>query len=122
MRMNGVFRDITIAWRGRDYTVTPTMRLMRSIEQADISLLDIAFRTSQGRPPTSHIAHVVARLLQSAGASVSDEEVLSEILTASTPTIRALTDAALSAFMPVEPEGKNPDAPPQRKPQARAKK
>lgn len=117
-----VFRDVVISWRGADYTVTPTMRLMRMIEQGDISLLDVAFRTSQGRPPTSHLAYIIARLLQSAGARVSDEDVLSEILTAEPDAVRALTEAAISAFVPAEESGKNPAAPSQGKPQARAKK
>jgi len=106
----GVFRDISITWRGAEYTVTPTMRLMRAIEQDDVSVLDISARTSQGRPPVSHIALVVARLLRSAGVTVDDDEVYKELITADTPTIRALTNSALAAFLPSDELGKNQDA------------
>jgi hypothetical protein len=108
--MSGIFRDVTITWKGTEYTVTPTMRLLRSIEQGEISLLDISYRTSQGRPPASHIASVLASLLRSAGVVVTDDEVYREFLYADATTIRALTDATLAAFLPVQEPGKNPDA------------
>ena len=67
-----VFRDLTISWKGSEYTLVPSMRLMRSIEMGDISFTDIAVRTSQGRPPISHIAFVLAKMLtaHSTGSSV----------------------------------------------------
>lgn len=105
-----IFRDVTITWRGKDYTVTPSMRLMRLIEMGDISLSDIAVRTSQGRPPISHLAFVISKMLQSVGAEVSEEEVYSEILRGDQDQVQNMIGVVLMAFSPAEDERGNQDA------------
>ena len=105
-----IFRDVTITWRGREYTVTPTMRLMRSIEMGDISLSDIAVRTSQGRPPISHLAFVVSKMLQSVGAEINEEDVYSEILRGDHTQVQNMIGVVLMAFSPAEDERGNQDA------------
>jgi len=79
--MAGVFRDVTIKWDGVDVTVTPSLRLLRTIEQGDVSLTDIAIRTSQGRPPVSHLAFVITKLLQAGGVKVEEYRVYFELMT-----------------------------------------
>ena len=105
-----VFRELTIKWKGAEYTFVPSMKLMRSIEMGDISFTDIAVRTSQGRPPISHIAFVLAKMLQSAGLKVNDEQVYEELVTGDQASITDLIGAVLSAFSPGETKPKNPDA------------
>ena len=105
-----IFRDVTITWRGKDYTVTPSMRLMRSIEMGDISLSDIAVRTSQGRPPISHLAFVISKMLQSVGAEISEDEVYSEILRGDQSQVQNMIGVVLMAFSPAEDERGNQDA------------
>jgi hypothetical protein len=105
-----IFRDVTITWRGKDYTVTPSMRLMRSIEMGDISLSDIAVRTSQGRPPISHLAFVISKMLLSVGAEISEEEVYSEILRGDQSQVQNMIGVVLMAFSPAEDERGNQDA------------
>lgn len=105
-----VFRELTIAWRGKDYTFTPSMRLMRSIEMADISFTDIAVRTSRGRPPISHIAYVLAKMLQAGGAKVTDEEVYEELVGGDQESVMALIGIVLMAFSPSDGNAKNPAA------------
>lgn len=105
-----IFRDVTITWRGKDYTVTPSMRLMRLIEMGDISLSDIAVRTSQGRPPISHLAFVISKMLQSVGAEISEEEVYSEILRGDQAQVQNMIGVVLMAFSPAEDERGNQDA------------
>jgi len=117
----GIFRDITISWRGKDYTVTPSMRLMRSIEMGDISLSDIAVRTSQGRPPVSHLAYVIAKMLQSAGANVSEDEVYSEILQGDQAQVQNMIGVVLIAFSPAENERGNQGAQSENQSKGRAK-
>lgn len=104
-----VFRELTITWQGKDYKFTPSMRLMRSIEMGDISFTDIAIRTSQGRPPISHIATVLAKMLQAGGAKVTEEEVYSELVTGSQESVTGLITMVLTAFSPSE--GGNPKDP-----------
>jgi hypothetical protein len=115
-----VFRELTISWKGEEYKFTPSMRLMRSIEMGDISFTDIAVRTSQGRPPISHIAFVLAKMLQAAGAKVTDDEVYEELVTGDQDSITALISLVLTAFSPGENNAKNPAAQTGSHPKARA--
>lgn len=105
-----VFREMTVTWKGQEYSFTPSMRLMRSIEMGDISFTDIAVRTSQGRPPISHIAFVLAKMLASAGAKVTEEDVYAELVTGEQESITALISAVLTAFSPSDTKPKNPAA------------
>jgi hypothetical protein len=115
-----VFRELTISWKGEEFKFTPSMRLMRSIEMGDISFTDIAVRTSQGRPPISHIAFVLAKMLQAAGAKVTDDEVYEELVTGDQDSITALISLVLTAFSPGENNAKNPAAQTGSHPKARA--
>jgi hypothetical protein len=117
-----IFRDVTITWRDKDYTVTPSMRLMRTIEMGDISLTDIAVRTSQGRPPVSHIAVVLSKMLQSVGANASEDAVFEELISGDADQVAAMVGVVMTAFTPQIDEGKNPDARAGKQPQARASK
>lgn len=102
-----VFRELTINWKGKDYTFAPSMKLMRSIEMGDISFTDIAVRTSQGRPPISHIAFVLAKMLASSGCNVTDEEVYAELIGGSQENVTNLISTVLMAFSPAETNAKN---------------
>jgi hypothetical protein len=97
------------------------MKLMRSIEMGDISFTDIAVRTSQGRPPVSHIAFVLSKMLQSAGAKVTDEQVYEELVTGDQESITSLISLVLTSFSPTEDKSKNQDAQTESQSKARAK-
>lgn len=105
-----VFRELTIKWKGEEYRFVPSMKLMRSIEMGDISFTDIAVRTSQGRPPVSHISFVLAKMLASAGCKVTDEDVYAELIGGSADEVAELISFVLMAFSPAETDGKNQDA------------
>lgn len=107
--MAGVFRDVTIKWDGVDVTVTPSLRLLRTIEQGDVSLTDIAIRTSQGRPPVSHLAFVITKLLQAGGIKVDEDRVYFELMTGKPEQIQALIEAVLLAFSPADEDPKKPE-------------
>lgn len=116
-----VFRELTIKWRGEEYTFAPSMKLMRSIEMGDISFTDIAVRTSQGRPPISHIAFVLAKMLNAAGAKVTDEQVYSELISGSSEEVANLISFVMLAFSPAETDEKKADAQTASQSKARAK-
>ena len=105
-----VFRELTIKWKGTEYRFVPSMKLMRSIEMGDISFTDIAVRTSQGRPPVSHIAFVLSKMLTAAGCRVTDEDVYAELIGGSADEVANLISFGLMAFSPAETDGKNLDA------------
>jgi len=117
-----IFRDVSINWRGTEYVITPSMRLMRTIEMGDISLTDIAVRTSQGRPPVSHLSYVLAKMLASVGAKVSEDDVYEELISGDQNDVAALVGAVLTAFTPQLADGKNPVAQAGNQPQVRARK
>jgi hypothetical protein len=116
-----IFRELTIKWKGEEYRFVPSMKLMRSIEMGDISFTDIAVRTSQGRPPISHIAFVLSKMLQSAGVKVTDEQVYEEIVTGDQESITSLISLVLTSFSPSETKAKNQDAQTESQSKARAK-
>jgi hypothetical protein len=87
----------------------------------DISFTDIAVRTSQGRPPVSHIAFVLSKMLQSAGAKVTDEQVYEELVTGDQESITSLISLVLTSFSPTEDKSKNQDAQTESQSKARAK-
>lgn len=105
-----VFRELIISWKGTEYRLVPSMKLMRTIEMGDISLTDIAVRTSQGRPPISHIAYVLARMLQAAGAKVTEDDAYAELVTGEQDDVTALISVVLEAFSPATANPKNPAA------------
>jgi len=106
----GIFRDINITWKGKDYTITPSMRLMRTIEMGDVSLSDIAVRIAQGRPPISHLAFVIAKMLQSVGADVSEEDVYAEIIKGDQDQVQSMVSVVLIGFSPSQDDRGNHDA------------
>lgn len=115
-----VFRELTINWKGKDYKFVPSMKLMRSIEMGDISFTDIAVRTSQGRPPISHIAFVLSKMLASAGCKVSDEDVYAELIGGTQDQVTNLISLVLMAFSPSEANPKNSAAQTESQSEARA--
>lgn len=104
-----VFRDVTITWRGTDYTVTPTLRLMRIIESGNISFTSMATRVSSGDPPISHVAIALAKLLQAAGASVTEDQVYEELWNGDPEAVQHLVTSVLLAFSPGERDPKKPE-------------
>lgn len=107
-----VFRDVTIEWKGEAYTVTPSMRLLRLIEGENISLMSVAHNVAMGKPQVSHMAFIIATVLRSGGAEVSDEEIMMELSLGSDPAAAmALFEQVMEAISPAPTDGKKPEAP-----------
>lgn len=79
--MAPVYREVVLAWGGKEYTVTPTYELIQKIEQK-VSLSDTINRLGVGRPPISHMAWVVATMLNHAGCKSATPEQVYEVLAA----------------------------------------
>lgn len=97
--MAAVFKEIMLKWNGAEYRVTPTMRVINSIEN-EVSLALLAYRVQSGNPPLSHLATVIAHLLRAAGASVQDDEVYQEIMTGDAESVQGLTATVLEGVFP----------------------
>ena len=104
--MSAVFRDVVLAWKGKEYRLKPTMRLINAIEQ-QVSLSLTAQRMAQGQPPISHIATIAGVMLRSAGCEVTDEDIYMEISTGDSD----ITDLVSAIFEAAFPVPKKPEAP-----------
>ena len=97
--MAAVFQTVEIDWKGATYKITPTMRLLNTIEQ-EISLSRLVHRLESGDMPLSHIATVIAAFLQSAGAEVTADEVYADLLGDDAADLGAVASAIIAAIFP----------------------
>lgn len=97
--MAAVYKDILMEWKGVEYTVKPTMRLLQDIEQK-FSISRVAHRITQGDLPLSHMASIVGIMLRSAGAEVTDDEVFSELMMGDAQVVQNMVIALISAAFP----------------------
>lgn len=106
-----VFREIEIEWDGETYTVVPSMRLLRSIEGEGISLMHVTNQVAQGKPQASLMATIMAKVMQSAGAKVTDDALYGEFMSSDPTAVMRLYESVIVALSPVEPDQKKPVAP-----------
>lgn len=83
--MAGVFNEVTIDWKGKQFVFTPSNRLLRRIEGelSPSSLTDVINRMGQGKPPISETSFIIGKFLEAAGASpeeADEDEVYKEIM------------------------------------------
>lgn len=109
-----VFRDVTITWRGKDYIVTPSIRMLRTIEMMGISLFSVATSISSGAPAFASLSSIAGVMLRSAGADVSDDDIYAEmqksLTSGNAQSIVEMMGVILVAFNPVEEDTGKADA------------
>lgn len=105
-----VFRDFEIEWAGEKYTVLPTMRLLRSIESDGTSITNVIHQVSTGKPQASIMARIVAMVMQSGGAPVTDEEMYAELVNGDVEAILELYFSIIEAISPAPVDEKKPKA------------
>jgi hypothetical protein len=98
--MGGVTREFSLTWRDRTYVFTPTNRLLRRIEAGEVSLTHMAHEMGQGRLKMSHLAFVLAEVLRSCGARVTEDEMLAELSGGDPAACYALATEVLAAIFP----------------------
>lgn len=74
--MADVFNQMAIHWRGKDWTFTPSNRILRGIEGSlsPSSLTDVVQRMTAGKPPISETAFILSKFLEAAGAEGDDAD------------------------------------------------
>ena len=50
--MAAVYEEIVLAWKGEQYTVKPSFRMVQRIEAGGISIAGVTHWISEGQPPT----------------------------------------------------------------------
>lgn len=103
--MAAIFEPVTIGWDGKEYTITPTMRLLNRVEQ-HVSISAMAHAMAMGEPRITHLATAVAVFLQSAGVKVTDEEVYQVLMHAEPDEIYATSNAIVEGAFPVKKDDK----------------
>lgn len=97
--MAAVFNEVHLTWNGKEYSITPDMRLLNKIEQ-DISLSELAYRMSMGKVPMSQLAVVIGVMLRKGGANASDEEVYQELMTGDAVGVQDMAATVMEAVFP----------------------
>ncbi len=105
--MAAVFQEVKLGWGGKEYAVTPDMRLLNKIEQ-DISLAEMAHRMSVGKVPMSQLAVVIGFMLRHGGAKVSDEEVYQELMTGDGGAVQEMAATVMQAVFPAPKKSPEP--------------
>lgn len=106
--MAPIYREITLEWGGKSYTVTPTYALIQQLEQR-LSLASLLNRTLGGNPPLSQLADLTAMCLQAAGCK--DEDATAESINAelySEENAEALTKGAVNILLALLPQKELP--------------
>lgn len=79
--MPGVFREISIAHNGQQYSLTPSNALLRRIESEGVSILGMVAEVGKGKMPIFDIAKVASMFLIEAGVPVTEDEMYGELMT-----------------------------------------
>ena len=111
--MTAIYQEVTLNWRGVTYQVTPTYRMIQAIEQ-QVSIAGVAGRIANAAPPISHIAFIIAHILQAGGCKDASPDSVYAAM-ASEMDADQFADFAmvvLSAFVPSNGAAGNADAVP----------
>lgn len=78
----GVFREICIQYQGRSYNVVPSNKLLRRIdaELSPQSLFGVLSGLNGTNVPLPAIALIIQQLLNSAGGSFTEDDILIDLL------------------------------------------
>lgn len=123
--MSKVFRDIDIEWQGERYTLTPSNRLLRRIEQ-EVSLTKLFTQAQDGELSVANLSYVVCEFLKAAGVKGVDEDAVYGDLMADLQgggeTVMAMVEVIATAVSPPEPADPKKPSAAQEKPKRGGKK
>lgn len=111
-----VFRSLSLPYRGQEYTVTPSNRLMRMIEakgRKDVptfSLTRVVFDAISGMGGPYDLAFIMAELVNASGGSTTEDEALSWLSNLDADGLKDAQSFIVQCLMP-EDNGKKPEAP-----------
>lgn len=111
--MTAVFNEVTIQWAGQTYTITPTMAVIQRIEQ-EVAISALTNGILNGEPQYSHMAIVLAHLIEAAGGSADRTDIYAELWHAEdTDYVLQVAETLIRAFIPekkLDSQGSNPGA------------
>ncbi len=103
--MAAVYEEIHLVWKGEEYTIQPSFRMVQRIEGGGISIFDVCERVKRGEPQMSLVARIISHMLHSGGAkSATPERVYEHLATIEdAKEWEQIWWALVKAFIPQEP-------------------
>jgi hypothetical protein len=112
-----VFRDIPFEYRGKEYAVTPSVRLLRMVEargRRDDPAFNLAmsvYRIARGDVSYGDACFIVAEMINAAGGKTTADEAWEYMQGLDREGIAALIASVVECFIDPKAAGKKPDAP-----------
>lgn len=96
-----LFQEISITWKGQDYSVAPDniMRMMAQVEDI-ITLGELLKHNEKGGAPMFKLSMAFGVILRYAGAKASDDEVYGELISGGNNKSAEITTMLLSMMLP----------------------
>lgn len=116
-----VFRELTLKWGGREYTMTPSAAVLRRVKARGINNLRLAYECLNGGVDPAELCVAHSIFLREAGAEVSEDESYDFLMSENTDSVLDFTQAYVEAVMPSVDLGKKQEAQPASPAKARAK-
>lgn len=108
--MGEVFREITLPWGGKDYTMTPDVGLLRRIKQQGINNLVLAGEVYHGGADPADLAVVHCLFMRAAGVEITEEDSYGFLTGDETDEVVRFQQAYVGAVIPSIDLGKKPEA------------
>ncbi len=105
-----VFREVTLEWGGEEYTMTPSVSLLRRIKAQGINNLRLAHECLNGGVDPSELAVVHCTFLREAGAKITEDESYEFLMQGDMAGITAFQETYVQAVIPSVDLGKKPEA------------
>lgn len=112
-----VFRDIPLAYQGREYVVTPSVRLLRLIEskaRRDDPTFNLAmsvYRIARGDVSYGDMCFILAEMINAAGGKTTPDEAWAWLQSLDMPKLQETMAAMVECFIDPKADGKKPQAP-----------
>ncbi len=112
-----IFRDITVSFGGKDYVVTPSIRLMRMVEakaRRDDPTFNLAmsvYRMTVGDVSHGDISFILCEMLNSAGAKTTADEVWQWLSGLGVADLQATIAMIAECFLAPEAKAKKQEPP-----------
>ena len=107
--MSEVFREIELTWDGEEYTIVPSMLLLKRIKAKGINNLFLANACMQGGADTIDLAVAHNIFMKEAGVTIGEDESYGFIMSG-TDAMIGFQMAYVSAVLPGIDLGKKPVA------------
>lgn len=109
--MSEVFREVSFTCNGTEYTITPSMALLRRIKAAGVNNMDLAQRCLRGGADALDLVTVHRAFMADAGAPIGDDQSYLWLTSGNVSELTSFQTAYVQSVLPGVDIGKKPAAP-----------